>query len=217
MEKDLRDKDLILEELQNDEKKIQLEEKKIKISFAAIAFLIAVIGIGFFYTLVRLNKVSQSEKTVSKPTAKVLNSPSPETTETPSPTPIVLMTQVAKDTLVKDQFIPFGSGSDQSTDWADVPGLEANIDFGNYPNIKNVYFEISVSIPTANETASVRLYNKTDNHPVWYSEVSTENGVYAVSQPIIYDKGVKTYQVQMKTQLGYLANLTLVRIHIILR
>ncbi|EKD86751.1 MAG: hypothetical protein ACD_37C00158G0001, partial [uncultured bacterium] len=33
---------------------------------------------------------------------------------------------------------------------------------------------------------------------------------------IIYDKGSKTYQVQMKTQLKYTANVTQSRVHIIL-
>jgi hypothetical protein len=40
---------------------------------------------------------------------------------------------------------------------------------------------------------------------------------YLISNPIAYDKGSKIYQVQMKTQLQYPANLTQARIHITLQ
>ena len=111
-----------------------------------------------------------------------------------------------------------GSGSSQAGDWTDVPGLEASVDFGKYKSIKEIRFEASISVPTANEAVWVRLFNKTDQHPVWFSEATMTGGAssYLVSSPITYDKGSKTYQVQMKTQLKYTANLTQSRIHITL-
>lgn len=210
------DERLILEELHEDERKIQQDERKIKIAFFGIGVIFVIILIGIFYLTMQAADSQKSEELINQLIPTPLSSPTPELTEAPTPTPIVILKEVAKDTSVKEQFIPFGSGSNQTSDWADVSGLQANIDFGNYKNIKEVRFEVSVAIPTANQTASVRLFNVTDKHPVWYSEVTTTNNVYAASKPIIYDKGEKTYQVQMKTQLQYLANLTLARLHIIL-
>lgn len=134
-----------------------------------------------------------------------------------SPTPTVAIKKVSEEAFIKEYFIPFGMGSNQTSDWADISGLQANIDFGNYPNIKEIRFEVSVNVPTANQTVSVRLFNVTDKHPVWNSEITTTNNIYAVSSPIIYDKGSKNYQVQMKTQLQHLVNLTQARLHIVLK
>lgn len=119
-------------------------------------------------------------------------------------------------TLVKDNFIPLGSGTTTAKDWTDVAGAQATIDFNQYSPINKIIFEASVNVPTGNQTVSVRLFNVTDKHPVWYSEVTANNSpAYLISSPIIYDLGAKTYQVQMKTQLGFSADLTQSRIHVI--
>lgn len=118
----------------------------------------------------------------------------------------------------KDFFVPLGTGSTQADEWEDIPGAVASLDLGQFTNSKQVMFEASVSVPTANQVVSVRLYNKTDQHPVWYSEVSMNTATaYLISQPVIADNGTKTYQVQMKTQLKAPANLTQSRIHIVLK
>lgn len=117
----------------------------------------------------------------------------------------------------KEFFVPFGSGSNSSSDWKDVEGLQAYIDSTNFEGVKKVTFEASLRIPTGNQTAYVRLFNKTDKHPVWFSEVSVTGGTPAllISEPITLDKGNKLYQVQMKTQLQFSAILDQARIHII--
>ena len=119
---------------------------------------------------------------------------------------------------VKEFFISFGSGSNSSSDWEDVLALQSYIDSANYEDIKSVTFEASVHVPTGNQTASVRLFNVTDKHPVWSSEVLFNGGgtaQFLVSKPITLDKGNKLYQVQMKTQLKFQAILDQARIHII--
>lgn len=117
---------------------------------------------------------------------------------------------------VKEFFIPFGSGSNSSDDWIDVYGLQAYVDSSQYPQIKSVAFEASVRIPTGNESAYVRLYNVTDKHPVWFSEVSLDGGTpkLLISKPITLDLGNKLYQVQMKTSLKFQAILDQARLHI---
>jgi hypothetical protein len=120
---------------------------------------------------------------------------------------------------VKDYYVSLGSGTSQASDWTDVPGVAAVIDFGQYPHIKEIHFEASVYVPTANEWVSIRLYNETDKHPVWNSQVTTNAAAtaYLTSPALNYDTGSKLYQVQMETQLQAPATLVQSRIHIILQ
>ena len=137
---------------------------------------------------------------------------------TSSPTPTVKpVSQAQAVPFVKEFFVPFGTGSNSSDDWQDVSGLKATIDTANYGSIKTVAFEASVRIPTGNETAYVRLFNATDKHPVWFSDVSLDGGTpqLLISKPITLDSGNKTYQVQMKTSLKFQAFLDQARLHII--
>jgi len=132
-------------------------------------------------------------------------------------TPSISTIGTRVSSIVKEFFIPFGSGSSSAGDWEDIDGLQAYIDSTNYEGIKKVTFEASVRIPTGNQTAYVRLFNKTDKHPIWFSEVSITGGTPAliISDPITLDEGNKLYQVQMKTQLKFLTVLDQARIHII--
>lgn len=123
---------------------------------------------------------------------------------------------VSQGSASKESIITFGSGSSTADDWTDVTGLQAYVDTAQYSRIKNVVFEASVFIPTGNEVAYVRLFNNTDKHPVWFSDVSLEGGQpqLLISQPITLDPGNKLYQVQMKTSLKYQANLVQSRLRI---
>lgn len=145
-----------------------------------------------------------------------LNKATPAITSYPTPTKAPTSTQTASSTT-KEYYVPFGSGSGNSLDWKDLAGLQASIDSNGYSSIKSVVFEVSLHIPTGNETASVRLYNSTDNHPVWNSEVSfngNSSSVFMSSNPISLDSGNKLYKVQIKTQLQYPAVIDQSRVHI---
>jgi len=197
------------------------DERDIKIAFFIILGLVFILIANIAYlNLISFNTLKASS--LGEKPAKEAISPTvvPTVIETPTPTAIkpVYQNPVNQTTGPKEYFIAFGSGVNSSSDWQDVPGAEAVIDFGNYQNIKEIKFEVSVTVPTANQAVSVRLFNKTDQHPVWFSEVTMNGGAssYMVSSPITYDKGSKTYQVQMKTQLKYTANLTQSRLHITL-
>lgn len=124
--------------------------------------------------------------------------------------------QIDTTSSVKEYYVSFGSGSSTSDEWTDVGGLQAYVDSGQYGKIKRVIFEASVLIPTGNQRAYVRLFNVTDKHPVWFSEVSHEGGSPSLllSQPITLDEGNKLYAVQMKTSLKYRADLAQARLHI---
>lgn len=116
----------------------------------------------------------------------------------------------------KEYFISLGTGSSEATEWSDITGAEVVINGNAYANIKQVTFQASLHTPTGNQIAYARLYNVTDNHPVWNSDVMIEGGtpLLLTSSPIILDEGTKTYRVQMKTQIGSTTNLSLSRIYI---
>ena len=138
-------------------------------------------------------------------------------TITPTSAPLDTPAPAASVSQVKEFFVPLGSGSNSSDDWQDVAGAKVSIDTTNYPSIKSATFEALVHIPTGNEIAYVRLFNETDKHPIWTSEMSLEGGTpqLLVSKPIALDPGSKTYKVQMKTSLKFQAILDQSRIHII--
>ena len=118
---------------------------------------------------------------------------------------------------VKESFVPIGTGTNASDDWQDVPGLQVIIDTAQYGKIKEVYFEASLH-SDANQNAHVRLYNVTDDHPVWFSELTFNNTIKPASQTsskITLDTGNKAYKVQMKTQLKYTSTLDQSRIRIV--
>lgn len=143
----------------------------------------------------------------------------PLVTPTTSPAAKPIYNNQAQATSqVKDFMISLGSGTGQSSDWTDVPGVGATINSGNYGEIKNVFFEASLVLPTANDIVSLRLYNVTDKHPVWYSQIDSNGELteFLSSQQIKLDSGNKFYKVQMKTLLNdQPVNLVQSRIHII--
>lgn len=157
-----------------------------------------------------VDKINEVVNLYLKPTASL----SP--TLTPAPTK-AQSSSSSNQSVAKEYYVPFGSGSGSSSDWQDVAGLQAYVDSASYPNIKSVVFEASLHIPTGNQTAGVRLYNATDGHPVWNSEINfngNTSSVFLNSQAVSLDTGNKLYKVQMKTQLKYPAILDQSRLHI---
>lgn len=126
-------------------------------------------------------------------------------------------TTTSTASTVKEFYLPLGSGTNATDDWSDVVGAQIYADPSRYTKIKQVVFEASVRVPNANEDVYVRLYNDTDKHAVWFSDLFFPSGTtsnFLVSPPITLDPGNKLYKVQMKTQLKATANLDQARIHI---
>lgn len=208
--------------------RLQRDEKEIKILFliiGVIAFLLILLITSLIFLFIK-NKEDSIPVVAQSPILSISPSPtvlplSPTLLPTPVATiqPTIAQTVLVQEPAVKDYFIPLGSGTNNSTDWADVVGVAARMDFGQYKNIKEIRFESSVNLPASGQFVNIRIYNQTDKHPVWYSEVATTGSAtsYLVSQPLAYDKGEKLYQVQMKNQLQAPANLVQSRLHIILK
>jgi hypothetical protein len=148
-----------------------------------------------------------------------LSTPAASTIQTGLVTPTPTRTPTKVPSQTGEFFIPFGSGSGNSTEWENIPGLLAAIDTANYAQNRTVTFEASLRIPTGNQTVYARLYNVTDKHPVWFSEVSLEGGTpnLVISSPVQLDSGNITYQVQLKTSLGFLSYIDQARLRIITR
>ena len=117
---------------------------------------------------------------------------------------------------VKEYYISLGSGSTKSSVWQDIAGAEATIDTNNYPSIKSVVFEVFLNIPTANGSVYAKLYNVTDKHDVWFSEVSLEGPVLTKKEAAVtLEKGAKTYRVIGLSTLKYDANIENAKIRIV--
>src|SRR5258706_7673680 len=125
------------------------DEKKVQIALLGVALLLLLLlGNSFYLTMQSIKKE-----------ARVLPNTLPLTSLTPPPSPTPIQSgpttaprpvqQTNQGSGVKEYFIPLGTGSSNALDWTDVPGLTAQIDFGNYPSIKEIHFEASVAIPTA--------------------------------------------------------------------
>jgi len=155
--------------------------------------------------------------------------PTPLPTEPPAVCPsacLDLISQVsssgptpatAKSTPRKQEFsVSFGGGSSRAGDWTDIPAAEAYIDGTKYAKILETVFEAGVQIPNGNQTVSVRLFNVTDQHPVWFSEVfhSGSEPKLLISPPITLEAAPKLYRVQLKTSMKDLAVLTEARVRI---
>lgn len=114
-----------------------------------------------------------------------------------------------------EYIIPLGSGTVRSLDYTDVPGAEVYIDTNNYPKITKVVFEVYMTIPTASGLAYAKLYNVTDKHDVWFSEVSMETDqVVRNVADVSLEKGNKLYRVQLKSTMNVDVRLLNARIHI---
>ncbi len=151
--------------------------------------------------LEKIKEATTSLKIVSEPTAAKETSKKETITSNP-----------------KVYYIPLGSANVTSQNsWKDT-GAQAYVDLANYNNVREVYFEASMYLPSANGRVYARLFNISDNIEVWNSEVwvedSTPTLVTSVS-PVRTWMGNKLYRVQMKTSMGFEGVLDSARIKII--
>lgn len=119
--------------------------------------------------------------------------------------------------ITRENFVPLGSGSTDKTDWDNLTASETIIDPGNYGNIREVYFIVSLKNPTQNGQVDAQLYNVTDKHPVWGSHVVMNGPLSQTinSSNISFDTGAKLYRVQLKSSLGYSVSVENAKIRII--
>ena len=142
--------------------------------------------------------------------APTLSTPSPGPTDPPAGGPIRPVS------AAKEFYIPLGSGRSTSREYAGLVGVEAEIDTANYPRIRSVLLEVSMHLFPGNGVMTVKLFNMTDRHDVWFSELSTDEGdLVKKDAPITLDAGKKLYRVMVQSSLGYEAIVDGARLKII--
>ena len=178
-----------------------------------------------------VNRESRQVETITaspQPSASPLSSPdsspiaknSADTKTIETKTVVEKEIQTIVQTAQKEIFVPIGSGSTKSSSYVDLSGLEVSVDTTKYSGIDSVVFEGSIWVQDGNGKVNAQLYNKTDSHPVWNSQISTSsaNGVLTTSSKINLDSGNKIYRVQAKTDLvEYAAHVDGARIKITLK
>lgn len=118
--------------------------------------------------------------------------------------------------IAKEYYITLGSGMTKVNAWQELAGVEAVVDTAHYPAIKSVTFEVYLKIPTANGQVYAKLYNVTDKHDVWFSEVSSEGPILTKKEAAItLENGAKTYRVMGLSTLRYDANIENARLRIV--
>jgi hypothetical protein len=168
-------------------------------------------------------------KNSPSPSPSFAASPSPASKSETSSSPTTIVeketvvekeTQTIVQTSQKEIFIPIGSGSTNSNSYTDLAGLKVTIDTNKYSSIESVVFEGSIWVQDGNGKMYAQLFNESDGHPVWNSEISTSSagGVLTTSSEVTLDSGNKTYKVQAKTNLtAYKAHVDNARIKITLK
>jgi len=153
--------------------------------------------------------IEEFSRKITSLEAAITALPTPQTT-------VVQKTNTVTENA-KEFFIPMGNGSSTSTTWTNVAGISAYIDPRNYNNIKAIYFEVNIDVPTDNQSVSVRLYQNNEGYPVWNSELqySGSSAQLLISSPLTLESGNKLYTVQVKTQLGYTATITQARVRVV--
>lgn len=156
--------------------------------------------------------------------------PSPSETSSKSttqPSPIVetktvveKQTQTIIQTAQKEIFVPMGSGSTNSYNFADLNGTDVTIDTSKYSAIESMVFEASIWPEGGNGRAYAQIKNVTDNNPLIESQISNSSasGVVKTSGKMPIPTGTKTYRVQAKTDItNFAAHVENARIKITLR
>lgn len=155
-------------------------------------------------------------------TASLLTASSPN----PNPSPQVVtqtvvekQTQTVVQTAQKEIFIPIGSASTFSNNYADLPGLSVSIDTTKYSAIDSVDFEASIWVDGGNGKVSAQIY-QSGVGPIFNSQItsSSSQGTLVISPGINLGSGSYTYKVQAKTDLvNFAAHVENARIKIILK
>lgn len=207
----------------------------LKIGIAILALALVDLVYINWWVLQGQKPVARNQELGEQKTVATLPSPSPSVSASPmakeagqaQPSPVTKTetviqkeTQTIVQTAQKEIFVPIGSGSTFSHDYVDLPGLKVTIDTTKYSAIDSVYFEASIWVQDGNGKMYTQLFNETDGHPVWNSEMSTSSAIstFTTSAKINLDSGAKTYKIQAKTNLtAYAAHVENARIHIILK
>lgn len=184
------------------------------------------------YWVVKQGQVIKDQRAVEQIT---IASPSPTDSASVEPSPlaspstetkIVEKTVVEKEsqtivqTAQKEIFIPMGSGSTKSREFADLISTDLTVDTSKYANVESIVFEASIWVEGGNGAAYAQLYNVDDKVGYFESQISNNVGsaVVKASGNLTLPNGKKTYRVRAKTDIvEFAAQVSNARIKITLK
>lgn len=114
-------------------------------------------------------------------------------------------------------FVPIGiGGTSVSTDWTVINTQEIEIDSADFPGYLGANFIVELRVKDGNGKASARLFNVTDNTPIYSSEVSVSSGEFTPvsSGSFTFATGKKKYRLQLKSLTGYQVDVQLSKIKV---
>ena len=135
-----------------------------------------------------------------------------------SSTPV--STAIANTSLpLKEYFIPLGNGTTSKNDWDNIVTTETVIDPRLYGKIEEAFLLVTLKNPTQNGQVETRLYNVTDNYPIFGSHIvmsgKTEQTIS--SQKFALPGTSKLYRLQLKSTLSFPASLDNARLKLLTR
>ncbi|KKR87217.1 hypothetical protein A2875_04930 [Candidatus Gottesmanbacteria bacterium RIFCSPHIGHO2_01_FULL_46_14] len=187
----------------------------------ALTAILLLVAINLVWIDIIIFSQGKSEPIVSyrdpQPTSTptpIVSGPTPYVVFTPAPTlPTFIQGPISQ---AKEYYIPLGSGTTKSNEYVALDGAQVYIDTALYDSIKRVTFEVFLRNPTGNGRTYAKLFNATDKHDVWFSEVYFEGGgLVRKEATITLEPGNKLYQVYLKSSLAYDVYVDNARIHII--
>lgn len=121
--------------------------------------------------------------------------------------------------LLKEYFIPLGNGSTSKNDWENLVSTETVINPAVYGSIQETYLIVSLKNTTQNGQVEARLYNATDNYPIYGSHViMTDKSEQTItSQKFALPVNSKLFRIQLKSSLGFSVSLENARLKILAR
>lgn len=156
----------------------------------------------------------ESVSPTPEPTAVIVPSVPPSASPTPTLRPSATATPRVPEPI-REVYIPLGTGTVLSSEWTGLPATDVTINTAHYPPIAQAYFEVFMHIPTGNGQMMAKLYNETDRHDVWFSEVAmTGSQIVRREVPVTLEPGNKRYRVMLKSTLRYDAVLDNARIRL---
>jgi hypothetical protein len=114
-------------------------------------------------------------------------------------------------------FIPIGiGGSSTGTDWTVINTQEIEIDTSEIPGYLAAFLTVELKVKDGNGKAFARLFNVTDNTPIYSSEVSVSNSDFTpiTSGSFTLATGKKKYRLQLKSLTGYQVDVQLSKLKI---
>lgn len=114
-------------------------------------------------------------------------------------------------------YIPMGlGGTSSSTDWTVINTQEIEVDPTEFPGYLGANLIVELKVKDGNGMAYARLFNVTDNTPVYSSEVSTSSGDFTpvTSGSFVFATGKKKYRLQLKSLTGYQVDVQLTKVKI---